>query len=163
MKFRPKYNYICANTLGMDLLVFCIAYPILWCISVLPFRVFYVFSDLAFFFVYYVAGYRKKVVRENLRLAFPEASPGAIKGIERKFYRHLCDVLLEMIKSMHISGETMRKRFVFKNLDVIKKYEAENRNVILVFGHYASWEWMMSMAYHIKSKGFGIYTPVMNR
>ena len=56
----------------------------------------------------------------------------------------------------------MEKRFVFTNLDCIKKYEDENRSVILICGHYASWEWMMSLAYHIKHKGFGIYTPIVN-
>lgn len=160
--FRFKYNYICANTRYMDRLVFLIAYPLLWAISMLPFRLLYVVSDGVFFFVYHLTGYRKKVVRENLHLAFPQAAPKEIKCIEKKFYHHLCDTFLEMIKSMNISKETMQKRFVFKNIEVIKKYERQNRNMIVVFGHYASWEWMMSTAYHVKSTGFGIYTPIAN-
>lgn len=147
----------------MHLLIFIIAYPVLWCISILPFRLFYIVSDITFVFVYHIAGYRKKVVRQNLRLAFPDTPDKELRRIERKFYRHLCDVLLEMIKSMQISRKTIEKRFVVKNLELIRKYETEKRSVIVVCGHYASWEWMMSLGYYIKHKGFGIYTPIMNK
>ncbi|MEM9685478.1 MAG: lysophospholipid acyltransferase family protein [Bacteroidota bacterium] len=147
----------------MHLLVFIVAYPLLWLISILPFRMFYLFSDVVFFFVYFLIGYRKKVVRTNLELAFPDAYLKTLRAIEKKFYRHLCDVFLEMIKSMHISEAAIKRRFVVKNPDVIQKYEAEHRSIILMCGHYASWEWMMSLAYHIKHKGFAIYMPIMNR
>ncbi len=147
----------------MQLIAFILIYPLLWFIAILPFRVFYIFSNTVYFLIYKVIGYRKKVVRGNLKLAFPNKTHQEIIKIEKKFYRHMCDIFLEAIKSMHISEAEIKKRFVFKNIDVIKKYEQENRSIILVCGHYASWEWMMSLGYYIKHKGFGIYTPIANK
>ena len=57
----------------------------------------------------------------------------------------------------------MQKRMVFKNLNVLTQFEKENRSVIIMCGHYASWEWMLSIGYHTVSQGYGIYTPIMNK
>ena len=47
----------------------------LWYVfSLLPLKVHYVFSDLIFWLLYKVVGYRKKVVRTNLTTSFPEKS-----------------------------------------------------------------------------------------
>jgi len=69
---------------------------------------------------------------------------------------------LEIIKSMGMSKEEMIKRFHVKNIEVLTQFEKENRSVFLMCGHYASWEWMMSLGYHMKHKGYGIYTPIRN-
>ena len=91
----------------MQFLVYILAYPLLWLISILPFRLFYLFSDFVYFLVYRVIGYRKKVVRENLALTLPHLSDVERKDIEKKFYKHMCDMFLEMIKTMSISPEEM--------------------------------------------------------
>jgi KDO2-lipid IV(A) lauroyltransferase len=109
----------------MQFLVFIIAFPFLWIISILPFRLFYWFSDFVYLILYYIIGYRKKTVRENLALAFPNLSAKERLVIEKKSYHHLCDMFLEMIKTMTISPEEMNKRFVITNLEVVKEYERE--------------------------------------
>ena len=40
----------------------------------MPFPILYLISDFLFLMVYHVVGYRKRVVRENLRNSFPERS-----------------------------------------------------------------------------------------
>lgn len=147
----------------MQWFVFIVVYPFLWLIASLPFRLLYALSDGLCVFLYYGVRYRRKVVRRNLRLAFPDLPLQKIRSIERKFYRHLCDLFLEMVKSLRISQGTMEKRFVFKNLDVIRKYEAENRSIVLICGHYASWEWMLSLGKHVNHRGFVVYMPLANR
>ena len=107
----------------MQFLIFIIAYPFLWIISILPFRIFYWLSDVVYFIVYYIIGYRKKVVRENLALALPHLSIAERLVIEKKSYHHLCDMFMEMSKTMTISSEEMNKRFVITNLEVMKDYE----------------------------------------
>lgn len=146
----------------MNAIVFYLAYPFLFIVSRLPFTVFYKLSDLVCFFLYRVFGYRKAAVRSNLKLAFPDYSDEKLSAIERKFYSHLCDLFLEIIKSMGMSKEEMIKRFHVKNIDVLTQFEKENRSVFLMCGHYASWEWMMSLGYHMKHKGYGIYKPISN-
>lgn len=146
----------------MNAIVFYLAYPFLFIVSRLPFPVFYKLSDLVCFFLYRVFGYRKAAVRSNLNLAFPDYSDEKLTAIEREFYSHLCDLFLEIIKSMGMSKEEMIKRFHVKNIDVLTQFEKENRSVFLMCGHYASWEWMMSLGYHMKHKGYGIYKPISN-
>ncbi|PID93386.1 MAG: lipid A biosynthesis acyltransferase, partial [Bacteroidetes bacterium] len=86
----------------MQRLAFILIYPIIWLISILPFRLLYMLSDILFVVVYYIVGYRKKVVFENLTLAFPEKSKEEIKEIQKKSYRHFVDIFMEMIKSFTI-------------------------------------------------------------
>lgn len=147
----------------MQLLIFILVYPFLWFISILPFRLFYLFSDFVCFIVYRVLGYRKKVVRENLQLALPHLSEAERFDIEKKFYTHMCDVFLEMIKTMSISEKEIRKRFVFTNIDVFKELEKKDKSIIIMLGHYASWEWMVSMAMYVDSKAYAVYTKVENK
>ena len=75
-------------------------------------------SDFLCFVMYDIFGYRKKVVRKNLMLVFPEKDNKWYKKIERKFYHHMCDIMLETIKSFKISEKEMKKRFKIKNIEV---------------------------------------------
>ncbi|WP_038263636.1 lysophospholipid acyltransferase family protein [Zhouia amylolytica] len=147
----------------MQLLVYLLIYPMLWFISKLPFPIFYKVSDFVYFIVYRLIGYRKKVVRGNLKLAFPDKNEIEIRIIEKKFYHHLCDLFLEMIKSLSISKEEMQKRFKFKNIEVLKAYENQNKSVVLLCGHYASYEWLMSLGYQIRHNGYAVYQPINNK
>ena len=147
----------------MQRAVYLIAYPIIYLIASIPFNVLYVFSDFLRLIIYNLLGYRKKIVRSNLRKAFPHKSEDDLKWIEKRFYKHFCDITLEAFKSLKISSEEMQKRMVFKNLDVLTQFEKGNKSVIIMCGHYASWEWMLSIGYHTVSQGYGIYTPIMNK
>ena len=147
----------------MQRAVYLIAYPFIYLIASVPFNVLYVFSDFLRLITYNLLGYRKKIVRSNLIKAFPHKSEDDLKWIEKRFYKHFCDITLEAFKSLTISSEEMQKRMVFKNLDVLTQFEKGNRSVIIMCGHYASWEWMLSIGYHTVSQGYGIYTPIMNK
>ena len=148
----------------MQGLVFWIVYPFLWLISILPFRIFYLVSDMIFVLVYHVFGYRRKTVQNNLRLVFPEKPESEIKDIEKKFYRHMCDMFLEMIKSISISEKELKRRFVFKDLDYLRELEKMNKSIIIMCGHYASYEWMIAIQlYGLKFKAFGVYKRIRNK
>jgi lauroyl/myristoyl acyltransferase len=147
----------------MQFLVFIIAYPFLWFISILPFRIFYFLSDLVYYILYYIIGYRKKTVRANLILAFPDLTPKERFVIEKKHYKHLSDTFLEIIKTMSISEAEMNKRFVITNIELVREYEAKNKSIALLASHYASWEWLLTMNTKVKYKGIGIYKKISNR
>ena len=76
---------------------------------------------------YYIIGYRKKTVRENLAMALPNLSNAERLVIEKKSYRHLCDMFMETAKTMTISSKEMNKRFVITNVEVIKEYEQKQK------------------------------------
>ncbi|APY00560.1 KDO2-lipid IV(A) lauroyltransferase [Lacinutrix venerupis] len=147
----------------MQLLAYILIYPFLWLISILPFKLLYAFSDFVFIIVYRIFKYRKKVVKQNLRLVFPEKSKDEIEEITRKFYHHLCDMIFESIKSMTISEKEMRKRFTFTDLDILQNFEKKNRSLILMCAHYASWEWIFILQKHVNYTGFGIYKRLSNK
>jgi lauroyl/myristoyl acyltransferase len=147
----------------MQFLVFIIAFPLLWIISILPFPVFYIFSDFVYLIVYYVVRYRKKTVRYNLALAFPNLSAKERLIIEKKSYHHLCDMFLEMIKTMTISQEEMNKRFTITNIELVKEFEKKGKSTILLASHYASWEWLLSLNDKTIFKGIGVYKKIANK
>ena len=146
----------------MQYLIYLLAYPIIWLISMLPFRLLYLFSDFVYFIVYRVIRYRKKTVRENLILALPHLSDQERLIVEKKFYHHMCDMFLEMVKTMNISKEEICKRFVFKNIDVYKELEKEGKSVAIICSHYASYEWIISMNYYSDFVAYGIYKQLKN-
>lgn len=135
----------------------------MWGISILPFRLLYLFSDGIYILIYHIIGYRKKTVKENLHLVFPDKSNKEIKTITKTFYHHLCDMIVESIKSMTISEAEMKKRFVIKNVDQILELEKENKSIVLMCGHYASWEWIFILQRYINHKGYAIYKRLANK
>lgn len=146
----------------MQFLVYVLIYPLLWFISILPFPVFYFISDCICFFMYRIIGYRKKTVRKNLALALPHLSHSERLIIEKKFYSHLCDLFMEMIKTLSISESEMDKRFVIRNLDIMKEAEAKGKSIALLTSHYASYEWSISINKHLAYDSFAIYKKIAN-
>jgi len=147
----------------MQFLVYILAYPLLWLISILPFRIFYWLSDLVYFIIYRIVGYRKKVVRENLAMTLPHLSDAERKVIEKKFYQHMCDMFMETIKTMSISPEEMEKRFRVTNIELVQDYAKKGKSVILVASHYASYEWLLTINPKLGFQGIAIYKKIANR
>jgi KDO2-lipid IV(A) lauroyltransferase len=146
----------------MKYIVYLIVYPFLWCISILPFPLLYLLSDFTFIIVYRIIGYRKKTVRENMALTLTHLSDEERLIVEKKFYHHLCDIFLEMIKTMSISKAEISKRYVFKNVEVYKEMENKEKSIALMCAHYASYEWAVSLNFHSHFKSFGIYKQIKN-
>ena len=93
--------------------------------------------------MYYVIGYRRNVVTENLRKSFPEKSEKEITELQKKFYRHLADLFLETFKTLTISKSSMLDhcRMDTRSIELMKKIYDEKKNCILVLGHLGNWEW----------------------
>ena len=127
-----------------------VLFSLLWLYSCLPLGVHYFFSDVYYIVVYYIVRYRRKVVRTNLTKSFPEKELSEIIQIERKFYRYLCDLFVEMYRLWHMSEEEVRKRCVFTNPELLQKYFDQGRSVVGVLGHYGNWEWLTS---------YGVWMP----
>ncbi|NDW17552.1 acetyltransferase [Dysgonomonas sp. 216] len=112
--------------------------------AMLPFRLLYILSDILYLLVYYVVGYRVKVVRKNLKNSFPDKAHKELRQIERNFYHHLCDYFVETMKLLHISDKQMQERFVFTNPEIIRE-RMKDKSAILYLGHYGNWEWITSI------------------
>ena len=132
-------------------------------ISLLPYPLLYGTSNVLSFILYRVVGFRLKVVRKNLKLCFPEYTREERRAIERKFYKNLSDVFLEMAKNLTISEKQIKKRFKFENMELINAHEEKKESTILLLGHYSNWEGMLSIGYHLIGKAYGVYSPLSNK
>lgn len=110
-------------------------------LAYLPLTILYALSSLAWPVLYYIIRYRRRVTRMNFIQAFPEKKEEDIRLLERKFYRHLCDIVIETVKLLHISDDEMKKRITFTGINLIENAAKEKRPVFLLAGHYGNWEW----------------------
>ena len=143
-----------------------LAYPFLYLLSISPFWLLYFLSDLLYLLFYYIIGYRKEVVLENLSNAFPEKNKNEIKDLSKKFYKYLCDLFLETFKTLTISEKEMLKRCRMTEQAqlVFAKPAAEGRSVIIVMGHFGNWEWSgNSFSIVCRHQLFVIYHALTNK
>lgn len=147
----------------MERIVYHIVYSFLWLISILPMRILYLKSTSLYVLVYYIIGYRKKVVKDNLLLVFPEKTESERNKIAKEFFKHLCDVIFETIKSISISEKEIKKRFQFANIEILDPYFENNRSVLLMASHYGNWEWSGILNKLLKHEAFAVYKPLDNK
>ena len=147
----------------LHFLVYILTYPIILLVSILPFRILYLLSDFIYFIFYYLIGYRKKIVFENLKIAFPKKSDRELKILRKKFFHHFVDLFLEMIKTFTISNKEILKRFKLINKEDFTNFLNKHQNVLLMSSHYANYEWLFSLNLLIDHNGFGAYKKVKNR
>ncbi len=147
----------------MQFLIFAITYPIIWFFSILPMRILYLLSDILFVLVYFVFGYRKDVVIQNLAIAFPHKSAKERKTISKKFYKHFTDNFVETIKAISISKKEILKRYRYKNPELVKEILKKGKSVAFVSAHQANWEWSVNSPLVVNNNVKGAYTKIGNR
>lgn len=144
----------------MQRLLYILAYPILWLVSILPMRILYIKSSVLYFLVYYVVGYRKKVVKDNLALVFPEKTQQERNRIAQQFFKHLCDLIFETIKAFTISEKQIRKRFIVTNAEILDPYYENDKSILLMAGHYGNWEWSGILNKLMQHQAHAVYKPL---
>lgn len=134
-------------------------------IAIWPFWALHVLSSVMYPIVYYVARYRRAVTRKNLQNSFPEKSAKEVVEIEKKFYRHFCDYVVETLKLMHISDEQMRLRMRFTNPELIEQLRTDGRPIFIYLGHQCNWEYVISITMwtHPDFKTVQVYHPLKNK
>ena len=147
----------------MGLLAYILAYSAIWFIHLLPRRLFYFVSDLFSFLTQFVVRYRKRVVRENLTRAFPEYERGKIRRIERRFYRHLCDMILESATSHFLNEKKFLSKISYLNPELLNQYHSRGKQLIAATGHYGNWEYLSSLEGASDYRVIATYRPLRNK
>jgi len=143
--------------------MFYIVYGLLYLVSLLPFFVLYRISDLFFVIAYYFVGYRKKVVMNNLLIAFPEKSEQERIRIAKKFYKNLIDTFIESIKMLSISDKAFSKRAQM-DFTEIKQLISKGKNIQIHSGHQMNWEYgHWAVALQMSSAWIGVYMSIKNK
>ncbi|MEK6782933.1 MAG: lysophospholipid acyltransferase family protein [Bacteroidota bacterium] len=133
-------------------------------ISLLPFPALYRVSDFLYYVMYYIVGYRKKVVIQNIRNSFPEKTDFEHNEIVKKFYQHFCDLTLESLKVFTISEKEVRSRMVLKSPKIVNTFFDQGKSVIIAGGHYNNWElFAVAIDFQIKHQAIAIYKPFTSK
>ena len=122
-----------------------ILFGVWWLVSHLPLWFLHGVASVASVFLFHVIRYRRKVVHENIKSAFPELSSRERLIIERKFFTHFCDLMMESVKFFSISKKEMRRRMKFKGIELLEESCRNGRSCGVFLGHYGNWEWISSM------------------
>jgi KDO2-lipid IV(A) lauroyltransferase len=146
-------------------IVYYLVTVVWYLLSLLPFWMHYLLSDLLYVILYRIIGYRKKVVRSNLATSFPEKGEAELRKIERGFYHFFGDYIAESVKLMTISRKNLKKRMVFKGADAINEVIESGQSCAVYLGHYCNWEWITSMPLWVtpKAQCGQIYHPIENK
>ena len=139
-----------------------ITYALFYVISLLPWKVLYLISDMVRPIVQRY--YRRDIVRQQLRESFPDKSIAELTEIERLFYRHLCDIFVEVIKQCSMSRSDMMQHLTFSgHEEMMADSNAHDPVVLVMLGHMANWEWVASLQYWLpKVHCTQVYHPLYN-
>ena len=132
-------------------------------VSLIPMPLLYVLSDVACFVIYRVLKYRREVVNCNLKNSFIDKNELEIKEIEKKFYKHFCDIMFESLKVLTITNKQISKRFKILNPELLEYYYNENEHLILYAAHQGNWEWLSFIQLFSPQKIISLYKPLSNK
>lgn len=123
----------------------------------------YFISDGIYFFLYYIFGYRTKIVMSNLKIAFPDKADKELKKISKQFYHNLADTFVEIIKLISMSDKTFTKRCK-GDFSVITDLVKKGKNVQLHAGHQFNWEMgSLLMSRSVTAiPTYAVYIPIKN-
>ena len=124
----------------------------------------YWLSDILFLFAYYVVRYRRSVTRNNLSRAYPELGESRRKELEKAYYRHMCDLLIEGIHNLYARPQNIMKHYRFVNREVVNRYYEQGQSIVLMSSHYNNWEYMItSLDSRISHHAIGVGKPLDNK
>lgn len=133
--------------------------------ALLPMRALYVLSDILYIIIYRIAGYRLKVVRRNMKASFPDKTEVELRKLERDFYHHFADYIVETIKLAHISLEEVQRRAHILNPELVDQLMDKGHTCfVLLLGHFGNWEWFTaSTSFFENAQMHQIYRPLNNK
>lgn len=137
-----------------------------WLHALLPLKILYILSDILFFPMFYIVRYRRKLVYQNMKDSFPEKSEKEIHRMEKAFYHHFCDYIVETIKLLHISDKETQKRVKFHNTEALQEIVDNGGSCLMLLGHYGNWEFVPSVTLWMRKGSVifaQIYRPLKNK
>ena len=143
--------------------MYYVVYSLIYLLSLLPMRVLYLFSDLGYVLVYYLVGYRKKVVMENLAIAFPHKTEAEREAIAKGFYRNFMDTLIETVKFFSASRRYFDTHTI-GDYTLVEDLYKRGQSIQLHLGHNFNWELMnLAISPLLSYEVLAVYLPLRNK
>jgi KDO2-lipid IV(A) lauroyltransferase len=129
----------------------------------LPMSVLYRIADGLGWLAFRLFPYREHVVRENLGKAFPGFDERQLRSVIRRYYLGFAEMLVEIIKSVSMPAEEIRRRVRMVNLEAPRALLAQGQSVLLVAAHQCNWEWMLlALSLELGYPLDAAYKPLVN-
>lgn len=135
-------------------------YVIAYTLSLMPTAFLYAIASFLFFLAYYMIGYRREVVIQNISRSFPDKQYGEIHCIVKKFYQCFTAYFAEIIKSISAPAEEFDTKIIFENLELIDRHVNAGQNVFACLGHCGNWEMLNFMPYKLRHDMYAVYKPL---
>jgi len=132
-------------------------------IARLPDKALYFLADILAVIIFRIVRYRRATVDENILRAFPEKSAVDRLRMTKDFYRHIADVVAEILMQSRMSREQLLQRVDVVGVEYLHAYVKNNQSVILLSAHQGNWEWMVvAIASSIPYPLDALYRPLHN-
>lgn len=136
----------------------------IWLFALVPFFLLYQISNVFYWLLYHVFGYRKKIILKNLTECFPTKSEKEIKALLPSVYKNITDNILEGIKAFTMTSKQIVKRHKIVNPEIFEDYFKKGQSIIAVAGHYGNWEWgSISASLQTNYNMVALYKPLSNK
>lgn len=109
----------------------------------LPLPLLYMLSSVAAALLYHVVRYRRAVVKDNLRAAFPELTSAQRQALAKGVYRHLCDLGMEMLASRTLPREAFQRHVTLENPELLDTFKEQQQSILFLTCHQGNWEWLL--------------------
>ena len=142
--------------------MYYLVYGFFYLVSLLPMWILYIIADGIYGLVYYIIGYRRKVVMHNLQIAFPEKTEAERVVIAKAFYHNFIDSFIEVIKLISAGDAFLKKRFTVDTTVLDELYKS-GKSCHLHLGHTFNWEWgQLVLSTLTPYKLMVVYMPISN-
>ncbi|MFO1323459.1 MAG: hypothetical protein U1F15_05280 [Burkholderiales bacterium] len=111
-----------------------------------PRRVLDGFGFFAYFVVFRVLRWRRRLAAANIANAFPEKSAAERDAILQQSYRNLGRFLAETLWGFSASADALAARVRIVNPELITRFTANGQSVVLLAAHFCNWEWLLLTA-----------------
>ena len=101
-------------------------------------------ANILGYILYYLIPIRKKVVKNNLNIAFPQKPKAEIKRLALKTYQNILITFFELMYLPFVSKEEIDKSIIIQGIDNIKEKLSNNKSAIFLTGHFGGWEFCLS-------------------
>jgi Kdo2-lipid IVA lauroyltransferase/acyltransferase len=110
-----------------------------WLLSRIPYRLLHAIGAMLGTLVW-LLGIRRRVVLENLRLAFPDKTEGERRDIARRTYRNLGLMIPDFARLPYLRKEELEAIFVYDGWELFERASARGKGVIACTAHFGNFE-----------------------
>lgn len=134
-----------------------------WCFKLLGINLSRKFATILAFVFFYLIPIRKKVVFNNLKIAFPENDYQTNQKLAFKIYLSFAITLVEILYLPYIKEKKLINEVICSNPELIIEKFKEGKGLILLSSHFGNWEFLaISVAIQIHLPFSVIVKPLRN-